>query len=54
MACRASRPVPLRLAESDLVARLGSSSLLWDFLLANLAALGVSVQEWKCYAKKAG
>jgi len=41
--------------DSDLTEALGSTKILWDGLIADLAAEhNVTLQEWTCYSAKAG
>ena len=51
---RAKEELPDKPTEPVLASQLGSTKLLWDQLLTQLAAHGVDVQEWKCYSRKAG
>lgn len=45
----------VRPSDSDLATALGAAKLLWDRVIAELAAdLGVAIQEWRSYSPKMG
>ena len=54
MPSKAKEELPARPTESVLATQLGSTKLLWEELLTQLAEHGVDVQEWKCCSRKAG
>jgi hypothetical protein len=45
---------PRKPTDKQLATALGPAKAVWDQLLANLAELGATGQEWKSYSPKAG
>ena len=45
---------PRKPTDKQLATALGAAKAVWDQLLANLAELGATGQEWKSYSPKAG